>query len=59
MKNSALHPQRGRHGLAVLEYALLLLVIGALALALWARFGRTLSEALRDESALLPPRTPG
>jgi len=44
MKNS-LHEHRSRHGLAALEYALLLLVVVALALGLWSRYGRQLLDA--------------
>ena len=50
MKNSALQERRGRHALAALEYGLLLLVIAALALGLWSRFGRKLVEALREDT---------
>lgn len=49
MKNSALQERRGRHGLAALEYALLLVVAVALALGLWSRVGRKLLDALREE----------
>lgn len=50
MKNSALPERRGRHGLAILEYALLLLIGGALALGLWTRVGHKLVDSLREDT---------
>jgi hypothetical protein len=51
MKNSALQERSGRqrHALAILEYALLLLIGGALALGLWTRVGHKLLDSLRED----------
>lgn len=58
MKNSALQErrgERGRHALAILEYALLLLIGGALALGLWTRVGHKLLNSLREDAPETQP----
>jgi hypothetical protein len=54
MKSSTRQQPRN-HALASLEYALLLMVIGALSLGLWTRVGRPLIQEWRDENTLTPP----
>lgn len=50
MKQPVIPQSRGRHALAALEYALLLLVVVALGLAVWTGIGRKLVGAPGDET---------
>jgi hypothetical protein len=53
MKNSA-RKERRNHALSGMEYALLLVVIGALSLGLWSRVGRPLLDEWQHDDAVAP-----